>query len=585
MRWRSRVPRARGLAVAAEAQLKLAALVYDNSAEAMIVLDSSGIVIGINHAFVELTGWSRGTVVGRHIGEIPGPANGPATMEAIRRELASKGRWAGEVWTFKASGERFLARASVSAIRDEPAGLRRSVVMFSDITEQKKTEEALWRHANVDPLTSLPNRRNFLERLDAGIARARESDEWLGLVFIDLDRFKDINDSLGHEMGDLLLKEAAARVHGAMRKDDLVARLGGDEFTVMVPNLTDVEPLERAAERIVEALAAPFQLGAETCFVSASVGVTLFPRDARDADGLLRGADMAMYEAKRDGRNRYKFFTAGLQAAMAERAELVRDLHKAIECRQFELQYQPIVDLATGDVDKAEALIRWRHPTRGLVLPSDFIPLAEETGLIVAIGEWVFDEAARQLAAWRSEFAQPLCVSVNASPVQFSAAVRRLRALPDILAQHGLEGSAMILEVTESVLLEATDETRSLIAELCAHGLRLALDDFGTGYSSLAYLRQLEIAFLKIDKVFVRGLVEGGGDLAICEAVIAMARRLGIAVVAEGVETEVQRQLLADALCPFGQGYLFARPMPAAEFEQVYLRPAQAPVCENAAAA
>ncbi len=329
---------------AADAQLRIAALVYDNSAEAMIVLDPEGVVISVNNAFVELTGRTPKNVIGFHAEEMPGHSGDPEQSAAISKEMAAKGHWNGAIWTARASGEPFLARTSITLVRDEPVGGQRSVVMFSDITEQKKAEETVWRHANLDPLTGLPNRRRFRERLEEEIQRATRAGEMFGLIFVDLDRFKDINDSLGHHSGDLLLKEAAARVVAAVRKDDVVARLGGDEFTVLAINLADGIVLQRAAQRIVAALSAPFVLGDETCFVSASVGVTIFPRDARNADDLLRGADMAMYEAKRDGRNKFKFFTPSMDKTLTERAEMVRDLRVAIEEGQFELHYQPIVD-------------------------------------------------------------------------------------------------------------------------------------------------------------------------------------------------------------------------------------------------
>jgi EAL domain-containing protein (putative c-di-GMP-specific phosphodiesterase class I) len=303
--------------------------------------------------------------------------------------------------------------------------------------------------------------------------------------------------------------------------------------------------------------------------------VTLFPRDADEAEDLVRNADLAMYEAKRAGRNRLLFFKSGMQKANSARALIANDLHGALETGQFELHYQPIVLLSTGEARKAEALIRWRHPSRGLIGPGEFIGIAEETGLIGEIGDWVFREAARQAADWRERFEPATAISVNVSPIQFARSAARMREFPNIAREYGVDHGGIVVEITEGVLLDATDDVRDLLKQFNEGGLEIALDDFGTGYSSLAYLKQFRIDFLKIDRAFVRGLGDETSDLAICEAIIAMAHRLGIQVVAEGIETDAQRMLLAASRCDFGQGYLFARPMPAQSFEATYLRPRQ----------
>jgi diguanylate cyclase (GGDEF)-like protein/PAS domain S-box-containing protein len=557
----------------AEEQTRLAGLVYDNSAEGMVVIDGHGAILGVNQAFTDLTGRSRAEVIGRPIGEIAGWLRSGRALREIFVALQAQGRWAGEFACIRASGEPFLARASVSFIDGKASGARRVVALFSDVTEQKMAQEAVWRHANFDPLTALPNRRRFRERLDEEIARARRAGLGVAVAFIDLDRFKEINDSLGHQFGDQLLQEAASRVRACVRASDMVARLGGDEFTVLMSDLPDDEPVQRACAAIVAALAAPFNLGGEQRFVSASLGVTLFPQDAEDAEGLVRNADLAMYEAKRAGRNKHLFFRPDMQRANTARALIANDLHGALAAGQFELHYQPIVALATGEARKAEALIRWRHPSRGLVGPAEFIGIAEETGLIGDIGDWVFREAARQTAEWRERFEPACAVSVNVSPVQFARSAARMREFPAIAREFGLAAGALVVEITEGVLLDATEEVRDVLKRFNEGGLAIALDDFGTGYSSLAYLKQFKIDFLKIDRAFIRGLADEASDLAICEAIIAMAHRLGIKVVAEGIETDAQRMLLAASRCDFGQGYLFARPMPAEAFAAAYLRP------------
>jgi len=416
----------------------------------------------------------------------------------------------------------------------------------------------------------------FRERLDEEIARSRRAGLAVAVAFIDLDRFKEVNDSLGHQTGDTLLQEAASRVRACVRASDMVARLGGDEFTVVMSDLHGAEPVERVCAAIVEALAAPFQLGGEQRFVTASLGVTLFPQDAEEAEGLVRNADLAMYEAKRAGRNKFLFFKSSMQKANSARALIANDLHSALEAAQFELHYQPIVRLATGEARKAEALVRWRHPTRGLVGPGEFIGIAEETGLIGDIGEWVFREAARQAAEWRERFEAAPAISVNVSPVQFARSAARMREFPAIARAFGLNDGGLIVEITEGVLLDATEDVRDVLTRFSDGGLDIALDDFGTGYSSLAYLKQFKINFLKIDRAFINGLGDETSDLAICEAIIAMAHRLGMEVVAEGIETDAQRMLLLASRCDFGQGYLFAKPLPAAEFVAKFLRKAAA---------
>jgi diguanylate cyclase (GGDEF)-like protein/PAS domain S-box-containing protein len=567
----------------ADEQMRLAGLVYDNSIEGMIVIGGHGAILGVNQAFTDLTGRSRAEVIGRPLGEIAGLARNRPATRAILAAMRAQGRWAGEIASVRASGEPFLARASVSFIGGKASGPRRAVALFSDVTEQKMAQEAVWRHANFDPLTALPNRRMFRERLDEEIDRAQRAGLGVAVAFIDLDRFKEINDSLGHQTGDQLLQEAASRVRGCVRAADMVARLGGDEFTVVMSDLRDATPVQRAAAAIVAALAAPFQLAGEQRFVSASLGVTLYPQDAGEAEGLVRNADLAMYEAKRAGRNKYLFFKPGMQKANSARALIANDLHYALEAGQFELHYQPIVALATGEARKAEALIRWRHPARGLVPPGEFIGIAEETGLIGEIGDWVFREAARQAAEWRERCEFGPAVSVNVSPVQFARSAAKLREFPEIARELGLAHGGLVVEITEGVLLDATEEVRDVLKRFNEGGLDIALDDFGTGYSSLAYLKQFRIDFLKIDRAFIRGLADDTHDLAICEAIIAMAHRLGIEVVAEGIETDAQRVLLAASRCDFGQGYLFARPMPAQSFEAAYLRPGASPGLQRAA--
>jgi predicted signal transduction protein with EAL and GGDEF domain len=356
-----------------------------------------------------------------------------------------------------------------------------------------------------------------------------------------------------------------------VRADDQVARLGGDEFTVMLPEFGDLKGIERLAERLVTMMAQPYMIAGEQTYASVSVGVTLYPRDGADVDTLLRNADQAMYAAKRAGGNRFQVFAPVLQIATATRASLASDLHSALANNEISIHYQPIVDIGTARIIKAEALARWRHPKRGDVPPSEFIPIAEDTGLILEIGEWVFRHAATQALHWRRIFEPQLQISVNVSAKQLMTSDGAAN-FDRIVTQQGLARGAMIIEITESSLIDRTETVRNHFARFRSAGIEIALDDFGTGYSSLAYLKDFDISYLKMDRAFVSRLVERPRDYAVCEAVAVMAHKLGMQVIAEGVETEKQRELLASAGCDFAQGYLFSRPVPAADFESMLLR-------------
>ncbi len=451
----------------------------------------------------------------------------------------------------------------------------RMIGTHTDITERKQAEAQVWQQAHFDALTGLPNRRMMQERLAQELKKCRRDGLQLALLFIDLDHFKEVNDTLGHDRGDLLLTEAARRIQHCLREVDTVARMGGDEFTVIVTGLTDPLQLQKILPKLLQTLSASFQLGLDQVFVSASIGVTVYPDDGQEIEDLLKNADQALYVAKGAGRNRFSFFTAALQEATRLRAQLTHDLRAALVHQEFRVVYQPIVDLATGAIHKAEALVRWLHPTRGLISPAVFIPLAESSGLIVEIGEWVFAQAAAQVQAWRATLHPRFQISINKSPVQFenpnpahSPWIEQLRAL-------GLNGDSIVVEITEGLLLSTSDGVVEQLLHMSDVGINVSLDDFGTGYSSLSYLQKFDIDFIKIDQSFVRHLVEGSTDMALCQAIVVMAHALGMRVIAEGVETAQQRDLLLAAGCDFGQGYLFSRPVPAAEFEQLLVKVAK----------
>lgn len=457
--------------------------------------------------------------------------------------------------------------------RDETGKIVRLAGSLQDITERKQAEELIWRQANFDELTQLPNRRMLHDRLQQDIHKAHRSHDHLALLFIDLDNFKEVNDTLGHPAGDALLIEAARRICACVRESDTVARLGGDEFVVLLTEIVDEKSVERAASAILKTLLDPFLIAESQLVVSASIGIALYPNDGTQNDELLRCADQAMYVAKKLGRNRYHYFKPGMQEAALQRSRLISDLRRALQEQQFLVYFQPIVELQSGKVFKVEALVRWQHPQRGLVMPADFISLAEETGLIHDIGDWVFRESVRYAVRWRDQFDAEIPVSVNKSPVQF---LRQGGGDPWLLylRELGVSGNRVMIEITENFLLHNETPVMDTFIAYRDCGVQVALDDFGTGYSSLSYLKKFDIDYLKIDRSFVNNLAPGSSDLALAEAIIVMAHKLGLRVIAEGIETEAQRDLLLACGCDFAQGFLFAKPMPPEEFEASFLRKA-----------
>ncbi|HQN64393.1 MAG TPA: EAL domain-containing protein [Methylophilus sp.] len=557
----------------------LASMFYQNTNECMMICDAKNRIIAVNPAFTSITGYSAEEVIGKNPSMLSSGRQDKAFYQELWHQLTTTGKWQGEVWNRNKNGELYLEWLRINTIFDANGAVLNYVSLATDITKKKESEDIIWRQANFDPLTNLPNRRMFNDRLNQEIKKTHRADLPLALMFIDLDHFKEINDTLGHAMGDVLLIEAAKRLVGCVRdtdtvglSDHAVSRLGGDEFTIVLGELRDINCVELIAQRILDKLSEPYQLGSEKVYISASIGITLYPMDSMNADTLLKNADQAMYAAKRLGRNRFSFFTESMQVTVQNRMRLTNDLRDALGKNQLYLLYQPIVDLSTGQINKAEALIRWRHPINGNISPAEFIPIAEDTGLIMEIGDWVFTQATEQVALWRQSIHPDFQISINKSPVQFFNNTNKKSHLnwTNHLKKLGLPGQSISVEITERLLLDSSNAIRDQLLELRDNGVQVSLDDFGTGYSSLSYIKKFDIDYIKIDQSFVRNLESQTDDMAVCEAIIVMAHKLGMMVIAEGVETEQQCNLLKAIGCDYGQGYYFSRPIAVEEFEKLF---------------
>jgi diguanylate cyclase (GGDEF)-like protein len=439
-------------------------------------------------------------------------------------------------------------------------------VLFSDITEKKKHEERIWFEANYDALTHLPNRRLFQERLHQEVLRAKRVGTKVVLLYLDLDGFKEVNDAMGHQGGDQLLIEVSRRLKQVVRATDCTSRLGGDEFTVTLVDVQDSQSATKIATSILELLQTPIIIDTQATYISASIGITVYPDDAQDAASLIKNADQAMYEAKKLGRNQYSFYTQEMQRVANKRSEQKRELRNALLNNEFEIHFQPVVDVRTGQVSKAEALIRWRHSTMGMISPAEFIPLAEDSGLIHEIGSWVFVECLAQALKWRAQFHPDFQVSVNLSPVQFKNPAYFDRWF-SLVGSAANANNCLCVEITEGVLLDASENTAKQLLRFREAGIEVAIDDFGTGYSSLAYIKRMDVDYLKIDRTFITNIAAESADYSLVEAIIMMSHKLGLKVVAEGVETRAQLDLLNKIGCDYIQGYYYSKPLTQGAFE------------------
>jgi diguanylate cyclase (GGDEF)-like protein/PAS domain S-box-containing protein len=553
----------------AEENLQIAAAVFDTCLDAILVTDADNRIISVNPAFSALTGFSCSEIQGMKPGDFKSGRHGQDFYLDMWQAIQSDGHWQGEVWDRKKNGEIYLKDLTINVVKGRDGGVLRHIGIFSDITDRKHAEQLIWHQANFDPLTDLPNRYMFEDSLFQLARKSNRSGNPLALLMIDLDRFKGINDSLGHHAGDHLLVEVARRITSRIPDSDMVARLGGDEFAIVLSELQDVKSIDNIAASILDQLRNPVDINGEVVFVSASIGIAIYPNDTHDLQALFQNADQAMYAAKAEGRNRFRYFTPVLQEAALQRLRLASALRTAVAEQQFVLHYQPIIDLASGRIHKGEALVRWQHPSLGMVSPADFIPLAEETGLIVPLGDWVFQTALSKVMEWRMKYHPEFQISVNKSPVQFINDDISASSWFQCMQDAGVGGNALVVEITEGLLLNTEKRVTDKLLHFRNSGIQVAIDDFGTGYSSLAYLQKFDIDYLKIDRSFVSTLTEGNNVVALCEAMIVMAHKLGLKVIAEGVETEQQRAILTDIGCDYGQGYLFSRPVPAEDFERM----------------
>lgn len=551
-----------------ELQQRMIAQVFENTVEGIVIADGEGRVQMVNPAFSEITGYSAQEVMGREFDILRPDPHDPTFYEDVWEGLVTTGRWSGEYWNRRKNGQAYPEWLTIGLIRDPQGQTNNFMAIFHDITEIKRSQDQLHHQANHDALTGLPNRLLFRDRLSQALAHAKRNSLQLALLFIDLDNFKHINDSMGHEVGDLLLKEVAGRLVTCVREEDTVARLGGDEFTLVLHEVKGERGAVQVARKVLESLARPMNLKDNEVRIGASIGITLYPADGEDLASLLRNADMAMYRAKRQGRNTYQLFTSTMQEEAVQAMALENAMRRALEEEEFTVYYQPRLEIKTQRIMGMEALVRWDHPTRGLLAPGVFINLAEETGMILAMGEFVLRRACREAQAWRQAGNQGLCVSVNLSPRQFEQE-NLVAMVEEVLLETGLPSIYLELEITEGAVMKSVDKAVATLVDLAAMGVRLSLDDFGTGYSSLNYLKRFPLSALKIDQSFVRDLNRDPNDAAIVQTIIAMGHTLDLQVVAEGVETAEQLAFLSGSGCDEFQGYLFSRPLPAAQFGEL----------------
>ena len=553
--------------ISAEARLQQAAKVFEHTTEGVVVTDENARIIAVNPAFTEITGYTEKEVLGRNPRFLQSGRHDKHFFNALWNSLKQHKSWQGEIWNRRKNGEIYPEWLNITTIQEGPNDKPQYVAVFSDITSIMQSQTQLEHLAHHDPLTDLPNRLLFEDRLEHAIANAKRENTHLAVLFLDLDRFKNINDSLGHAVGDALLVQVAYRLRTMLRENDTAARMGGDEFTILVENLVDPSYTAVIATKIQMQLKQPFEIFGRKLHITASIGISLYPEDGRDVGNLTKNADAAMYQAKENGRNNYRFYTSELTQSAFDRLLMETELRTAIKEEQLLLYYQPQFSILSGKMTGSEALLRWKHPRMGIIPPAQFVPLAEDTGLIHEIGLWALEKVCRQTRIWSDKglFDGRMAINLSVRQIMMTDLILRFE---EIIDKTGCQPRQLQLEVTEGLFMRQKEISIPVLEVFKQLGLSIAIDDFGTGFSSLSYLKQLPIDKLKIDRTFIKDIPDNKDDVAITQAIIALGQNLGLDIIAEGVETEAQQNLLKIMGCQEVQGYLYGRPMSAEAFEK-----------------
>lgn len=552
-----------------EKKLKLDAAVFEHSLEGIIITNSNREIITVNRAFTEITGYNQEEVLGKNPSFLSAKKHKPEFFEKLWDDIKTNGHWKGEIWNKRKDGNVFPELLSINTVTDDDGQPEHYVGVFSDITQLKKSEEELENLAHHDSLTGLPNRFSLRATLDHSIRHARRNHERIAVLFLDLDKFKVVNDSLGHAAGDELLKAVSARLNGRLRDQDTLGRLGGDEFVIILENLKSERDIIRIAKEVIELLSMPFSLSVgQEAYIGTSIGIAQFPDNANSGENLIAYADVAMYQAKQNGRNTYSFYNESLTADADQQLRTFSQIKKGIAEKEFELYYQPQIDITNGKLVAAEALLRWNHPERGVLSPIAFIKIAEERGIIRDLSKYVLAAACDQLLQWKTAGLKLPMLSVNISGQDFNHR-GFCNEVQTMVEQSGVDPSLLELEITENTLMRKADTIQKQLHQLRDLGIKLAIDDFGTGYSSLSYLKHFPINKLKIDRSFVKDIHKDPADRMIISAIIDLAKNFNLTVVAEGVEQQSQQDYLQREGCHLVQGYLHSKPVPASEFEKL----------------
>ncbi len=544
----------------AEDKLLLASHVYESAIEGIMVTDAHGTIQSVNPAFTDITGYSESDVIGENPRILQSNRQPPAFYVDMWKAIRSEGFWQGEIWNRRKNGETYPERLTISSVKDSNGDVTQYTAVFYDITDIKASEEEVKYQAYHDPLTELPNRLLFKDRLSQSIAHAHRLGRGIAAMFLDIDHFKHINDSLGHYIGDLFLQQMSAKFRECLREGDTVSRFGGDEFTILMDEINGEDDAIVVAREVLGLFDQAINIDGNDIYSGASIGIALYPSDGDDAETLIRNADTAMYHAKALGRNNYQLFKSEMEVRIKQRVTLEAGLRKALARKEFELKYQPIIDLNDSDAIAMEVLIRWNRPSSGVVRPDYFIPIAEESGLIVAIGEWVLRQACHQGTKWRQEIGRDLSISINLSARQFRER-ELVKTVTDILNETGFRADLLNLEITETVMMDSMESSIATLKQLRAMGVQISMDDFGTGYSSFTYLKQFPVDFLKLDHTFIRDIVDDPDAARLAAGMISLAQGLNLQVVAEGIESEAQLEFLKAHGCDKVQGFLLYEPL------------------------